>query len=193
MHDFQDQAAARLVARLAREALFDAANAEAPEFPPADLSPGAPPAPARADAAPPAAVSKRDFLRGRLAAALSIEGEIPVTLHWDGSACAVRPGLDAPAGRRARAARSPAGDAAALVPRLYALCGQAQGAACAAALRAGRRRRRRGAGVSAGRGAGSAAGNTVAAADRRAALALAAAAAAAVARRGPPSRRPSPA
>ena len=68
MHDFQDQAAARLVARLAREALFDTANAEVPEFPTADLSPGAP-APAQAQhatAAPPAAVTKRDFLRGRL-------------------------------------------------------------------------------------------------------------------------------
>ena len=40
MHDFEDQAAARLVARLAREALFDAANAEVPEYPQADLSPG---------------------------------------------------------------------------------------------------------------------------------------------------------
>ena len=68
MHDFQDQAAARLVARLAREALFDTANAEVPEFPQADLSPGAPapPQPQRAAAAPPAAVTKRDFLRGRL-------------------------------------------------------------------------------------------------------------------------------
>ncbi|MBE0548741.1 MAG: [NiFe]-hydrogenase assembly chaperone HybE [Rubrivivax sp.] len=39
MHEFEDHAAARLVARLAREALFDAANAEAPEYPRADLSP----------------------------------------------------------------------------------------------------------------------------------------------------------
>ena len=68
MHDFQDQAAARLVARLAREALFDTANAEVPEFPKADLSPGAPapPQPQRAAAAPTAAVTERDFLRGRL-------------------------------------------------------------------------------------------------------------------------------
>ena len=68
MHDFQDQAAARLVARLAREALFDTTNAEVPEFPKADLSPGtpAPAPPQRADAAPRDAVSKRDFLRGRL-------------------------------------------------------------------------------------------------------------------------------
>jgi [NiFe] hydrogenase assembly HybE family chaperone len=68
MHDFQDQAAARLVARLAREALFDTANAEVPEFPQADLSPDTPAQadPQRASAAPPAPVSKRDFLRGRL-------------------------------------------------------------------------------------------------------------------------------
>ena len=50
MHDFQDQAAARLVARLARQALFDPANAEVPAFPQADLSPGAR-APAGAEAA----------------------------------------------------------------------------------------------------------------------------------------------
>jgi [NiFe] hydrogenase assembly HybE family chaperone len=68
MHDFQDQAAARLVARLAREALFDTAHAEVPEFPKADLSPDAPgrAAPPRSAAATPAPVSKRDFLRGRL-------------------------------------------------------------------------------------------------------------------------------
>ncbi|HSQ71043.1 MAG TPA: [NiFe]-hydrogenase assembly chaperone HybE [Rubrivivax sp.] len=66
MNEFQDQAAARLVARLAREALFDAANAEVPEFPRADLLPQAPEAPEPAAAAPAAPVSKRDFLRGRL-------------------------------------------------------------------------------------------------------------------------------
>lgn len=68
MHDFQDQAAARVVARLAREALFDTANAEVPEYPKADLSPAAPaPAePQRAAVVSPAPVSKRDFLRGRL-------------------------------------------------------------------------------------------------------------------------------
>jgi len=72
MLEFEDQAAARLVARLAREALFDAANAEAPEFPRADLSASAPGAStAPADSGHPAhtpavAVSKRDFLRGRL-------------------------------------------------------------------------------------------------------------------------------
>ena len=68
MHDFQDQAAARLVARLARQALFDPANAEVPAFPQADLSPGAR-APAGAEAAvvaPAAPLSKRDFLRGRI-------------------------------------------------------------------------------------------------------------------------------
>ena len=70
MHEFQDQAAARLVARLAREALFDAAHAEAPA--PAGADPAAA-AGARAGAAaghagatPAPAVSKRDFLRGRV-------------------------------------------------------------------------------------------------------------------------------
>jgi hypothetical protein len=49
MHEFGDHATARLVARLAREALLDPASAEAPARP-----------------APPQPVSKRDFLRGRL-------------------------------------------------------------------------------------------------------------------------------
>ena len=68
---------------------------------------------------------------------MSIEGEIGVTLHWDGSRvrhltlASTRP----LAAARVLLGRSP-GDAAALVPRLYAICGQAQGAACAAALRA---------------------------------------------------------
>ena len=71
MHEFADHAAARLVARLAREALFDAAHAEVPEFPQSDLSPTGEPAtmPAPGAAAAPAAVSKRDFLRGRLSGA----------------------------------------------------------------------------------------------------------------------------
>ena len=68
---------------------------------------------------------------------MSIEGEIRVTLHWDGrrvghvGLVSTRPLAAARVllGRRA-------GDAAALVPRLYALCGQAQGAASVAALRA---------------------------------------------------------
>ena len=62
MHEFADHAAARLVAQLATEALFDGAHAERPEFPSANLSPPlAPDAPASAVDA----VSKRDFLRGR--------------------------------------------------------------------------------------------------------------------------------
>jgi [NiFe] hydrogenase assembly HybE family chaperone len=68
MHDFEDQAAARMVARLAREALFDPANAEVPEFPKADLSPDAQ-MHVRPDSAVPtplAPISKRNFLRGRL-------------------------------------------------------------------------------------------------------------------------------
>jgi hypothetical protein len=68
---------------------------------------------------------------------MSIEGEIGVTVHWDGrrvrqvDLASTRPlvAMQLLPGRRP-------GDAAALVPRLYALCGHAQGAACAAALRA---------------------------------------------------------
>jgi len=68
---------------------------------------------------------------------MSIEGELRVTLHCDGQRVrhlglhSTRP-LVAP---RLLQGRRPA-DAAALVPRLFALCGQAQGAAAAAALRA---------------------------------------------------------
>jgi len=68
---------------------------------------------------------------------MSIEGEINVTLHWDGrrvrqvDLASTRP----LAAMQLLPGRRPA-DAAALVPRLYALCGHAQGAACAAALRA---------------------------------------------------------
>ena len=68
---------------------------------------------------------------------MSIEGEIVVTLHWDGhrvrhlDVVSTRP----LAAVRVLLGRTPA-DAAALVPRLYTLCGHAQGAACAAALHA---------------------------------------------------------
>jgi [NiFe] hydrogenase assembly HybE family chaperone len=84
--EFEDHAAARLVAQLAREALFDEANAELPEYPKADLAPAAASAASAASAAaatsaasaaaasargsvpgPQTAVSKRDFLRGRFA------------------------------------------------------------------------------------------------------------------------------
>ncbi len=68
--EFDDHATARLVAALAREALFDPANAEAPVAPAGNFLP------ARAAAASPGPlarlqeqldppVSKRDFLRGR--------------------------------------------------------------------------------------------------------------------------------
>ena len=65
---FEDQPTARMVAQLARDALFDTANAEANEMPVANLSPAADPRPAGPGplsrlAAP---QSKRDFLRGRL-------------------------------------------------------------------------------------------------------------------------------
>lgn len=68
--EFADHASARLVATLAREALFDPANAEVPEMPVADLSPGA----AENSRLGPLAqlqqqldarLSKRHFLRGR--------------------------------------------------------------------------------------------------------------------------------
>jgi len=68
---------------------------------------------------------------------MSIEGEITVTLHWDGSRvrhaalASTRPLVAV----RVLLGRRPP-EAAALVPRLYALCGQAQGAASVAALRA---------------------------------------------------------
>ena len=70
--EFGDHEAARQVAALAREALFDPANAEVPSVPQANLTPppaaAAEPAPGpiaqlREQAAAP--LSKRDFLRGR--------------------------------------------------------------------------------------------------------------------------------
>jgi [NiFe] hydrogenase assembly HybE family chaperone len=68
--EFDDHASARLVATLAREALFDPANAEVSEMPVADLSPGAAdnsrPGPlAQLQEQLDAGLSKRDFLRGR--------------------------------------------------------------------------------------------------------------------------------
>ncbi len=67
--EFDDHETARLVATLAREALFDPANAEVAEMPVPNLSP-----PARAQPGPltqirdslDAPLSKRDFLRGRI-------------------------------------------------------------------------------------------------------------------------------
>jgi len=68
---FDDQETARLVAHLAREALFDAENAEKPDLPKGDLSPPPDSLPAKPGpleqiegrlAAP---QSKREFLRGR--------------------------------------------------------------------------------------------------------------------------------
>jgi [NiFe] hydrogenase assembly HybE family chaperone len=57
MQQFENHAAARLVAQLAREALLDAANAEPPE----DARD------ARAQPVQPVPISKREFLRGRFA------------------------------------------------------------------------------------------------------------------------------
>lgn len=64
MDEFADQATARLVATLAREALFDAANAE-PSGPPATGDAATRPL-AELEARAAAPMSKRDFLRGRL-------------------------------------------------------------------------------------------------------------------------------
>ena len=71
MDEFADQATARMVATLAREALFDVANAEPTGIPPSALAPAAA---GEAQAGPlqaleqraAAPMSKRDFLRGRL-------------------------------------------------------------------------------------------------------------------------------
>ena len=70
MERFEDHAAARLVAQLARDALFDPANAEVPAVPVANLSPAvaaeAPAGPlAQLEATLDAPLSKREFLRGR--------------------------------------------------------------------------------------------------------------------------------
>jgi [NiFe] hydrogenase assembly HybE family chaperone len=68
--EFDDAATARLVALLAREALFDPAHADVPEMPVANLAP-APPAPGAPGPVAQLAekldtrLSKRDFLRGR--------------------------------------------------------------------------------------------------------------------------------
>ncbi len=66
---FDDQPSARMVAQLARDALFDAANAEPREMPVANLSPARDAGPANHGplASLTAPQSKRDFLRGRLA------------------------------------------------------------------------------------------------------------------------------
>ena len=63
--EFEDHAAARLVATLARDALFDVSNAEQPEVS-AATDDNAPPGPlARMEQQASAPMSKRDFLRGR--------------------------------------------------------------------------------------------------------------------------------
>jgi [NiFe] hydrogenase assembly HybE family chaperone len=72
---FDDHATARLVAELAREALFDAANAEVAAMPEGNLAPAAVAAPAGSGPLAQlgkqlgAPLTKRDFLRGRFLAA----------------------------------------------------------------------------------------------------------------------------
>ena len=70
LHEFTDHPTARLVATLAREALFDPANAESPETPSAQLTPATSgPGPlAQIEARLDAPMSKRDFLRARFIA-----------------------------------------------------------------------------------------------------------------------------
>ena len=63
--EFEDHAAARMVATLAREALFDANNAEQPEDSAATDVDGEPGPLARLDQQAATPMSKRDFLRGR--------------------------------------------------------------------------------------------------------------------------------
>ena len=64
--EFEDHAAARLVATLAREALFDVSNAEQPEAWRERHDDSAAPGPlARMEQQASAPMSKRDFLRGR--------------------------------------------------------------------------------------------------------------------------------
>jgi [NiFe] hydrogenase assembly HybE family chaperone len=69
VHEFADQASARLVAALARDALFDPAHAELPAPPFDDTSPAAAdatPGPlARLEATLAMPLSKREFLRAR--------------------------------------------------------------------------------------------------------------------------------
>ncbi len=69
VQEFADMDSARLVAQLAREALFDDDNAERPEMPEANLTPAAPGPLARLDARLAAPMSRRDLLRGRFAGA----------------------------------------------------------------------------------------------------------------------------
>ena len=120
---------ARLVATLAREALFDPANAESgARYRRGPLAQVA----ANLDAP----LSKRDFLRGRFSgAAATIEGELTVRLECEGQRVrSVIVGRRGRSRRRARFAGQYPGRAAAMVPRLFSVCG----------ARA-RRRRRRGA------------------------------------------------
>ena len=63
--EFEDHAAARLVATLAREALFDLNNAEQPEVSAATDDNASPGPLERMEQQGSAPMSKRDFLRGR--------------------------------------------------------------------------------------------------------------------------------
>lgn len=74
--EIADHATARLVAEMAREALFDAANAETPERPDGAAPPDDPPAGGPVESLQQRAtapMSKRDFLRGRFVREAAID------------------------------------------------------------------------------------------------------------------------
>ena len=88
--EFADHETARHTALLAREALFDSANAEAPELPVANSTPrrqmrprAGPLAQLEASLATP--MSRRDLLHARFPGTpMSLEGELVVRVAWDG-------------------------------------------------------------------------------------------------------------
>ena len=139
--EFEDQPTARLVAQLARDALFDAANAEPCEMPVANLSPARDAGPANPGplgrASPRRSRSATSCAAASRATIVPIEGELVVRLDRDGrhlrrvTVRLTRPMVAA----RVLTGRS-AADAAATMPLLFSLCGDAQGAAAACALAA---------------------------------------------------------
>ena len=142
---FDDQETARLVAGLAREALFDAANAEAADMPVGNLLRRRASPPPRSLARSPS-WKRNSLLRnpsatscasGGRGTTVAIEGELIVRLRCEArrvrqvTVRSTRPTIAA----RVLSGKAPA-DAAAAVRRLFSICGGAQGAAAAAALTA---------------------------------------------------------
>ncbi len=142
---FDDQETARLVAGLAREALFDDANAEKPDSHAGNVS--SHPAWRIRRARPACRNSKHGWTRRNPSATscapggrptiVVIEGELTVHLDCEGrhvrrvTVRSTRPMIAA----RVLTGRT-AADAAATVPRLFSICSGAQGAASATALAA---------------------------------------------------------